>query len=273
MERGDPSYKAQDITAALRSSRSFCFSTRTERSVYWRKGWWLKWTIDLPQVRTLLTCGASCSPCSPSLRLSSYGHPGSITGIIVGALPAQTAAGGMLSGLLAALTDAFSSKWNGGFWSSPCAHRPRQRGAAKRRDRRNRQSAGAGQSRRDAETATVAPAACSSLTTTPTPWSSVRPEPLTDCYGTSCAKLAYLVDSTAAPLAGIALLSTWIGYEVGLLQDLSKSSGSGWTATRCFSQRSSSWLPLALLLVLAGLHGARPRPDDRAQRSCPLVGR
>ena len=33
-------------------------------------------------------------------------------------------------------------------------------------------------------------------------------------------KLAYLVDSTSAPIAGIAIISTWIGYEVGLLDSL-----------------------------------------------------
>jgi Na+/H+ antiporter NhaC len=33
-------------------------------------------------------------------------------------------------------------------------------------------------------------------------------------------KLAYLVDSTAAPIAGLAIISTWIAFEVGLLQAL-----------------------------------------------------
>ncbi|MBI2608337.1 MAG: Na+/H+ antiporter NhaC family protein [Deltaproteobacteria bacterium] len=46
--------------------------------------------------------------------------------------------------------------------------------------------------------------------------SSARP--LTDKYRVSREKLAYLVDSTAAPVAGLAVLSTWIGYEVGLFQ-------------------------------------------------------
>ena len=41
--------------------------------------------------------------------------------------------------------------------------------------------------------------------------------PVTDRFGSSRAKLAYIVDSTSAPLAGLAFLSTWIGYEVGLL--------------------------------------------------------
>jgi Na+/H+ antiporter NhaC len=41
--------------------------------------------------------------------------------------------------------------------------------------------------------------------------------PVTDSMKVSRAKLAYIVDSTAAPVACIALVTTWIGYEVGLL--------------------------------------------------------
>jgi len=43
--------------------------------------------------------------------------------------------------------------------------------------------------------------------------------PVTDSMRISRAKLAYIVDSTAAPVACIALVSTWIGYEVGLIGD------------------------------------------------------
>lgn len=41
--------------------------------------------------------------------------------------------------------------------------------------------------------------------------------PVTDSMRISRAKLAYIVDSTAAPVACIALVTTWIGYEVGLI--------------------------------------------------------
>jgi len=41
--------------------------------------------------------------------------------------------------------------------------------------------------------------------------------PITDSMKVSRAKLAYIVDSTAAPVACIALVTTWIGYEVGLI--------------------------------------------------------
>ena len=40
---------------------------------------------------------------------------------------------------------------------------------------------------------------------------------LTDHLKVSREKLAYIVDSTAAPVACIALITTWIGYEIGLV--------------------------------------------------------
>lgn len=43
--------------------------------------------------------------------------------------------------------------------------------------------------------------------------------PVTDSMRVSRAKLAYIVDSTAAPVTCIALVTTWIGYEVGLIGD------------------------------------------------------
>ena len=41
--------------------------------------------------------------------------------------------------------------------------------------------------------------------------------PVADSMRVSRAKLAYIVDSTAAPVSCIALVTTWIGYEVGLI--------------------------------------------------------
>lgn len=46
---------------------------------------------------------------------------------------------------------------------------------------------------------------------------SVRP--ITDRLKISREKLAYIVDSTAAPVACVAVFTTWIGYEVGLIGD------------------------------------------------------
>ncbi len=40
--------------------------------------------------------------------------------------------------------------------------------------------------------------------------------PLTDRYRVSREKLAYIVDSTAAPIAGVSIFSTWVAYEVSM---------------------------------------------------------
>lgn len=56
--------------------------------------------------------------------------------------------------------------------------------------------------------------------------------PLTDRLGISREKLAYLVDSTAAPVASLALVSTWIGIEISYLTKqmpvLHQFAGSGY---------------------------------------------
>lgn len=47
--------------------------------------------------------------------------------------------------------------------------------------------------------------------------------PVCDRLRISRAKLAYIVDTTAAPVSSLALISTWIGTEVGYIQDGLKS--------------------------------------------------
>jgi Na+/H+ antiporter NhaC len=51
--------------------------------------------------------------------------------------------------------------------------------------------------------------------------------PLTDKLRISREKLSYLVDSTAAPVANIAIISTWIGFEIGLIGNSFQSLGIG----------------------------------------------
>jgi Na+/H+ antiporter NhaC len=50
--------------------------------------------------------------------------------------------------------------------------------------------------------------------------------PVTDRHRISREKLAYLVDSTAAPVACVAVFSSWIGYQVSLVGDALTSVGS-----------------------------------------------
>ena len=49
--------------------------------------------------------------------------------------------------------------------------------------------------------------------------------PLTDKLKISREKLSYLVDSTAAPVANIAIISTWIGFEISLIGSSFQSLG------------------------------------------------
>ncbi len=49
--------------------------------------------------------------------------------------------------------------------------------------------------------------------------------PITDRYRVSREKLSFFVDATAAPVASMAIISTWIGFEVGVLTDVFHSRG------------------------------------------------
>ena len=49
--------------------------------------------------------------------------------------------------------------------------------------------------------------------------------PATDHQRISREKLAFLVDATSAPIAGLAVVSTWIGYEVYLFSSVAESVG------------------------------------------------
>ena len=44
-------------------------------------------------------------------------------------------------------------------------------------------------------------------------------KPVTDKLKVAREKLAFIIDSTAAPIAGLALISTWVGYELSLIKD------------------------------------------------------
>ena len=58
--------------------------------------------------------------------------------------------------------------------------------------------------------------------------------PVTDKMRISREKLAFIVDATAAPIAGIALISTWVGYEIGLIKDAYASIGQSVNAYGVF---------------------------------------
>lgn len=58
--------------------------------------------------------------------------------------------------------------------------------------------------------------------------------PLTDRSGLSREKLAYIVDTTAAPIAGLVLVSTWIAFEVSTfaphLPEVTRGDGTAYSA-------------------------------------------
>jgi Na+/H+ antiporter NhaC len=71
--------------------------------------------------------------------------------------------------------------------------------------------------------------------------------PVTDRHRVSREKLAFMVDATAAPVACVALVSTWIGYEVSLVGDALTKSGSDLNPFSVFL----SSLPFAFYPVFA----------------------
>jgi len=103
--------------------------------------------------------------------------------------------------------------------------------------------------------------------------------PITDRFRISREKLAYLIDSTAAPVAGVAIISTWIGFEVGLFGDAMESLGTGVSGYELFFRalpaRFYCLLTLFFLLVSTLMrrdYGPMLRAERRAsQYNQPLA--
>jgi Na+/H+ antiporter NhaC len=76
--------------------------------------------------------------------------------------------------------------------------------------------------------------------------------PVTDRLKISREKLAYIVDSTAAPVASVAFVTTWIGAELSYIQDGIKSLGLDETPYDVFlgSLQFSYYPILALVFIL-----------------------
>jgi Na+/H+ antiporter NhaC len=87
--------------------------------------------------------------------------------------------------------------------------------------------------------------------------------PITDRARVSREMLAYIDDSTAAPVAGLAIVSTWIGYEVGLIGDsfsklqnvdLASVGGAYGAWMHSVPYRFYSILAILLVLIVAYTH-------------------
>lgn len=100
--------------------------------------------------------------------------------------------------------------------------------------------------------------------------------PITDKLRISREKLAYIVDSTAAPIASVVLISTWIGYELGLINHGLKSIGSDANAYDVFIQTIPyRFYPLAALffVFLTSIMRRDFGPMYRAEKRASLTGK
>jgi Na+/H+ antiporter NhaC len=101
---------------------------------------------------------------------------------------------------------------------------------------------------------------------------------LTDRFRVSREKLAYLVDSTTAPIAGLAVVSTWIAYEVWLLGSTAQSLGLETGGYALFLQmlpvRFYCWGTLMFLVINVLLQrdfGPMLKAERRARQTGQLV--
>ena len=75
--------------------------------------------------------------------------------------------------------------------------------------------------------------------------------PITDKMRISREKLSFIVDSTAAPVSSIFIISSWIGFEIGLIQDGLNSIGSSQNAYDVFIQTIQfRFYPIAMLVFV-----------------------
>ena len=79
-------------------------------------------------------------------------------------------------------------------------------------------------------------------------------QPITDRFRVSREKLAFLVDATSAPIAGLAVISTWIAYEVGLLTQITEELNIDRSGYSLFFDALSFRFYCLLMIVFVFLH-------------------
>ena len=102
--------------------------------------------------------------------------------------------------------------------------------------------------------------------------------PVAERFRVSREKIAYIVDSTAAPVAGVALISTWIGYEVGLFGEAMTAAGTAVSGYELFLRALPSrfYCLFTLLFVAASIlmrrdFGPLLHAELRARRVHPMA--
>ncbi len=102
--------------------------------------------------------------------------------------------------------------------------------------------------------------------------------PFTDKMKISREKLSFIVDSTAAPVTSIALISTWIGYELALLSaaidGLGLDQSAYWLFLKALPFNFYSWacLLFVLIIIISGRdYGPMLKAETRALTTGRLI--
>jgi len=99
---------------------------------------------------------------------------------------------------------------------------------------------------------------------------------LTDFYGVSREKLAYIVDSTAAPMCVIVPISTWAVYFAGLLEEngVAKDGGGMALYMSAIPFMAYAWFALVIVFLVAygilGDWGPMKKAESRAKGGNPV---
>lgn len=99
---------------------------------------------------------------------------------------------------------------------------------------------------------------------------------LTDFYGVSREKLAYIVDSTAAPMCVIVPISTWAVYFAGLLEEngVAKDGGGMALYMSAIPFMAYAWFALVIVFLVAygilGDWGPMKKAEARAKGGSPV---
>lgn len=99
---------------------------------------------------------------------------------------------------------------------------------------------------------------------------------LTDFYGVSREKLAYIVDSTAAPMCVIVPISTWAVYFAGLLEEngVAKDGGGMALYMSAIPFMAYAWFALIIVFLVAygilGDWGPMKKAEKRARSGNPV---
>jgi Na+/H+ antiporter NhaC len=101
-------------------------------------------------------------------------------------------------------------------------------------------------------------------------------QPITDRFRVSREKLAFIVDATSAPVAGLAVISTWIAYEVGLLGQIAEELEIGRSGYSLFFDALSFRFYCLLMIAFVFVHiilgrdfGPMKTAEDSAKANDP----